>query len=140
MSFELFNLLDDTSALANAPRDADGVISTLVLEHVPTAAFFTAAAQMLRAGGILLLTNMHSDMGAISQAGFVDPVTKVKVRPTSYAHTIEEAVRAAADAGLELAGQMKEQIVDEELANVLGARAKKWIGVKVWVGGCFVKK
>ena len=139
VSFEQFNLLDP-SASANAPRGADGIISTLVLEHVPTTAFFVAVANMLRPGGILLLTNMHSDMGAISQAGFVDPVRKVKIRPTSYAHTIEETVRAAVDAGLEVVGELKEQGVDEELAGKLGPRAKKWIGVKVWYGGCFVKK
>ena len=139
LSFEQFNLLDP-SALSSAPRDADGIISTLVLEHVPTTAFFAAAAHMLRPGGILLLTNMHSDMGAISQAGFVDPVTKIKIRPTSYAHTIEETVRSAADAGLEVVGELKEQSVDEELAGRLGPRAKKWIGVKVWYGGCFIKK
>ncbi|KAL1953439.1 hypothetical protein VTO42DRAFT_2817 [Malbranchea cinnamomea] len=140
VSIQSYNLLDDSSASTGSLEYADGIISTLVLEHVPAPRFFSAVANMLRPGGILLVTNMHPDMGAISQAGFVHPVTKDKIRPTSYAHTVEETIEAAAAAGLELVGEIKEQGVDEKLAGMLGRRAKKWIGVKVWYGGCFRKK
>jgi 2-polyprenyl-3-methyl-5-hydroxy-6-metoxy-1,4-benzoquinol methylase len=93
VSFEAYDMLQQKQT--NEAPVADGVISTLVLEHVPLSTFFTSAASMLTPnGGILLLTNMHSAMGAISQAGFVHPVTKVKIRPTSYAHTVDEVIAA----------------------------------------------
>jgi SAM-dependent methyltransferase len=140
VSFEAYDMLQQKET-NEALLIADGVISTLVLEHVPLSAFFAAAASMLRTdGGILLLTNMHAAMGAISQAGFVHPVTKVKIRPTSYAHTVDEVVAAAREAGLELVGDMKETELDDELAEKLGPRAKKWVGVKVWFGGCFIRR
>jgi SAM-dependent methyltransferase len=85
------------------PKDAHIIISTLVIEHVPLPAYFSAASAMLRKGGLLLLTNMHSDMGRISQAGFVHPKTGEKIRPQSYAHSIEDVVREAGKQGLEVA-------------------------------------
>ncbi|KAJ5135475.1 uncharacterized protein N7515_004753 [Penicillium bovifimosum] len=48
---------------------AAGVISTLVLEHIPLERFFAAAAGLIRTGGYLLVTNMHAEMGRRSQAG-----------------------------------------------------------------------
>ncbi|KAL1969415.1 hypothetical protein VTN77DRAFT_8853 [Rasamsonia byssochlamydoides] len=57
---------------------AAGIISTLVLEHIPLDIFFASAASLLRPGGYLLVTNMHADMGARSQAGFVDCMTRKK--------------------------------------------------------------
>jgi hypothetical protein len=35
---------------------------------------------------------------------------------------------------------MKEVEMDGELAEKLGPRARKWVGVKVWFGGCFVRR
>ncbi|KAK5937042.1 hypothetical protein PMZ80_010791 [Knufia obscura] len=133
LSFHQFNMLTDT--LPPTAHNVDLVISTLVLEHIPLQPFFATATSMLRPGGLLLLTNMHSDMGRISQAGFVDPKTGEKIRPTSYAHTVGDTMAAAEKAGLELVGDVKEVGVTEELADVLGERAKKWIGIKVWFGG-----
>jgi hypothetical protein len=46
---------------------------------------------------------------------------------------VEEVVGAGAD-GVLVRG------VDEQLGDVLGARAKKWVGVRVWFGVCFVKR
>lgn len=84
---------------------------------------------------------MHPDMGALTQAGFIDPVSGEKIRPTSYAHTVQEVAEAAREAGFELLGEgMKETKVDEELAPRLGPRVGKYVGVTVWFGGCFVKK
>jgi 2-polyprenyl-3-methyl-5-hydroxy-6-metoxy-1,4-benzoquinol methylase len=119
--------------------EADAVISTLVLEHVPTAVFFKTIWQMLKAGGVFLVTNMHSEMGNISQAGFVDPKTGEKVRPKSYAHTIEEVVTEASNQGFELVGEVLERGVDEAGSKALGDRARKWIGVMVWYGMVFRK-
>ncbi|KAK2751553.1 hypothetical protein FQN55_000274 [Onygenales sp. PD_40] len=136
---QIYNMLEPAAA-DGGMGDADGMISTLVLEHVPIDAFFAAAAGMLKPGGVLLVTNMHSEMGGISQAGFTDPATGVKIRPTSYAHSVAEAVAGAERAGFEVLGEVKKVRVDEGLAEVLGPRAKKWIGVLVWFGGCFRKR
>ena len=84
-------------------RNADGIISTLVLEHIPLDVYFASAALLLRSGAYLLVTNMHADMGRISQAGFIDPETGKKVRPTrSYAHEITDVVAEATRAGFEI--------------------------------------
>ncbi|KAK2807928.1 hypothetical protein FQN50_005170 [Emmonsiellopsis sp. PD_5] len=135
---QIYNMLDPANPAADG--DADGVISTLVLEHVSIDNFFATAAGMLKPGGILLVTNMHSEMGGISQAGFTDPATGVKIRPTSYAHSVAETVAGAERAGFEVLGDVKEVRVDEGLAGVLGPRAGKWVGVVVWFGGCFRKR
>ena len=119
--------------------DADAVISTLVLEHVPADTFFEVASQMLKADGLLLVTNMHSEMGNISQAGFVDPKTGEKIRHKSYAHRIEDVVDQARRQGLELEGDVVERGVDEVSLSALGERAKKWVGIMVWYGMVFRK-
>ncbi|EEP79565.1 predicted protein [Uncinocarpus reesii 1704] len=137
--FEEYNLLTEPRPPL-AARGVDAVISTLVLEHVPVEAFFKAVAAMLKSSGVLMLTNMHPEMGEISQAGFVHPETGVKIRPTSYAHTVKGTLEEANAAGFELIGSLKETKIDEELAEKLGPRARKWIGVYVWFGGCFRKK
>ncbi|KAJ5561666.1 hypothetical protein N7535_003872 [Penicillium sp. DV-2018c] len=125
---------------------ATGVISTLVLEHIPLQRFFAAAAGVMRTGGYLLVTNMHAEMGSRSQAGFTD-ASGVKVRPTSYCHEIADVLDAARRAGLEVVempGGGEDGVivrsVDEALGDVLGARAKKWVGIRVWFAVCFVKK
>lgn len=127
---------------------AVGVISTLVLEHIPAKEFFGAASATMLPGAYLLVTNMHADMGEISQAGFTDPQTGVKIRPTSYCHSVSEVVKAAEESGFQLVditgkdgeGVVLERGVDEQLAQKLGARAMKWIGRKVWFGMCFRKR
>ncbi|EGD97786.1 methyltransferase small domain-containing protein [Trichophyton tonsurans CBS 112818] len=136
VQLERYDILGPTGPPASA-LEADGVISTLVVEHVPLQDFFRAVTSILKPGGALLLTNMHSEMGGVTQAGFVDPQTKMKVRGKSYAHSAEEIVAEAAKFGLELVGEMKEVTLDEKLALVLGPRASKYIGVRVWFGGCF---
>ncbi|OQD95260.1 hypothetical protein PENSOL_c021G10880 [Penicillium solitum] len=110
---------------------AVGVISTLVLEHIPLERFFAAAAGIMRSGAYLLVTNMHGEMGMRSQAGFTDE-RGVKVRPTSYCHAIPDVLDAAVRAGFEVeevVGAGSDGVVvrgvDEELGDVLGARAKK---------------
>ena len=42
---------------------AVGVISTLVLENILLQQFFVTAAEIMRAGACLLMTNMHAEMG-----------------------------------------------------------------------------
>lgn len=134
-----FGVLD---LLANEPpmglvRGADVVVSTLVLEHIPCDVFFDKVTAMLKPGGLLLLTNMHSHMGSISQAGFVDPATGEKIRPTSYAHTLQEVLDQAKQFGLAPLGDIKETAVDETLVEKLGPRSRKWVGITCWFGGVF---
>lgn len=111
---------------------AHGIISTLVLEHVPISSLFKAASAILKRDGILLMTNMHSEMGDISQAGFMDPATGEKIRPTSYAHRVEDVVAEANRQGFQIIGEVLERSVEKKSVQILGPRSKKWVGVKVW--------
>lgn len=148
VTFHEFDILKQRTP----PHDtlgADLLISTLVLEHIPLQSFFACVARILRPGGLLILTNMHSHMGSISQAGFVDPKTGDKVRPMSYAHGVGDVLGSAKVAGLEVVSEgiagtggpagVREVNVDEELAGKLGERGRKWIGVTVWFGGIWRK-
>lgn len=136
--FDIVDLIH-TSKPPDITLNSDGIISTLVIEHIPTNIYFNHISQMLKPGGILLLTNMHSEMGNISQAGFIDPKTGEKIRPKSYAHTVEEVINEAKKYDLELIGKMEEKSIDETMISQLGERSKKWIGIKVWYGGIFKK-
>ncbi len=136
-----FGVVDliQSSELPSAALNADAIVSTLVIEHVPCSVFFKHVAQILKPGGVLLLTNMHSHMGSISQAGFIDTKTGQKVRPTSYAHTLNEVLSEAKENGLIPIGEIEERAVDEALTDILGERSKKWVGVTCWFGGLFRK-
>lgn len=153
VSLGVVNLLQGASAKTQLPPSlqvsgAAGVISTLVLEHIPAKEFFEAASAMMVPGAYLLVTNMHAEMGAISQAGFTDPQTGVKIRPTSYCHSVPEVLAAAEKTGFQveqlIGGEgengVLERGVDQQLGETLGARAKKWVGIRVWFGICFSKK
>ena len=121
-------------------RKAALVVSTLVLEHIPLATFFAAAARLVEPGGRLLVTNMHREMGEISQAGFVD-AQGVKVRGESFAHGVPETVEEARRCGFLIEGNVMERGVDEADVAVLGERARKWVrGPKVWYGGLWRKE
>lgn len=135
---ELFDLLSG-SELPTCATNADALVSTLVLEHVPIPSFFEVAAQILKPGGVALATNMHSDMAAIGQAGFVDTKTGDKVRTKSFAHRLDDVVEEAERQGFSIIGQVRERAVDEKMSELLGVRARKWIGVTVWFGLCFRK-
>ncbi|RVD81669.1 uncharacterized protein DFL_009521 [Arthrobotrys flagrans] len=119
-------------------RKVDGVISTLVLEHLPLAAFFSVASSILPPTGWLLLTNMHWDMGNISSAGFLDTTTGKKVKPVSMNHSKEEILEEAGRWGFAVEGEVGETgIRDEEHARGFGRRAEKWVGVLMHVGVVF---
>ena len=118
---------------------ADVVLSTLVLEHLPIDIFFRSVSSLLkkRRGVYLVLTNMHAEMGRISQAGFVDEETGEKIRGDSYNYEVEEVVAEGKKWGLMLEGSVGEREVREEdigEGRLLGPRGRKWIGVRVWFG------
>jgi hypothetical protein len=123
------------------PKDAcgvNGVLSTLVLEHLPLDVFFGSVKKLLaKEGGYLLLTNMHEEMGRRGQAGFVDVESGEKVRGVSFVYSIEEVVKEGRKWGFEVVGEIGERAVTEADLEVLGKRGAKWVGCKVWFGGVF---
>ncbi|EPS45250.1 hypothetical protein H072_768 [Dactylellina haptotyla CBS 200.50] len=113
----------------------DGVVSTLVIEHLDINLFFAAVKAILKPEGWLLLTNMHADMGAISSAGFLDPETGKKIKPASINHPEQEILEAAGKYGFVLRGEVSEDGPrDAEHAKQFGKRAVKWIGIKMHIG------
>lgn len=120
--------------------EADAVVSTLVLEHVPLVAFFSTVARLLKIGGRALVTNLHPDKGAVSQVEFVDSESGEKVKTVSYVHGIEETVRVATECGLVIVGGVREVSADEDLVRRLGPKEQKWVGIKCWVGFIFEKE
>ncbi|CAO2655136.1 Nn.00g102000.m01.CDS01 [Neocucurbitaria sp. VM-36] len=108
------------------------VISTLVLEHIPLPPYFATLSSLLHPNAIALVTNMHSDMGYISQAGFIN-AQGVKVRGSSFAHTLEQTVQEARRAGFEVLGMRERGVSREDVeSGKVGRRGEKWIGVNVW--------
>ncbi|KAK5633037.1 hypothetical protein RRF57_008751 [Xylaria bambusicola] len=145
LRFDIFDMLATSAPPASViPHTVDAIISTLVVEHIPLSVFFAHVSQLLRPGGVLLLTNMHSHMGSISQAGFVDKVTGEKIRPTSYAHTVEDVLLEARKFGLEVETDAEgngilERAVSEDMVEKLGLRSAKWVSITCWFGGIFRK-
>ncbi|KAF2432435.1 hypothetical protein EJ08DRAFT_677646 [Tothia fuscella] len=144
------DFLNPTNALASPillpqhhqHKPFNAAISTLVLEHFPLRTFFAILSSLLLPSGIALITNMHPEMGAQSQAGFVSTNSEgvaVKVRGASWVHGVEETVQAARREGFEVvggSGGVRERGVDEGMVNrgVVGERGGKWVGKKVWYG------
>ena len=125
---------DDDRSIPSSAREADGVLSTLVLEHLPLNVFFRTVCNMLNVGGHLLLTNMHSDMGTRSQAGFVDPASGEKIRPQSFVYSIDQVLEEAARWRMRLVGEVRQRGVRESDVDALGVRSRKWVGTMIWFG------
>lgn len=138
LSFEVWDiqvLQDEKNEVPLPAQHTDAVFSTLVIEHIPLDIFFKACSMMLKSGGLLLLTNMHSDMGDKgSQAGFTDQATGQKIRPVSYIHTVFEVVRKAREWGFDVIWGPKERVVHKDDLVKLGKRAERFVGTKVWFG------
>ena len=135
---DVYDILADEAPapVPDIAKEADAVVSTLVLEHLPLDVYLRAVSELLKPGALFLLTNMHPNMGARSQAGFLDPTTGEKIRPVSYAHNIEDVVNEASRLGLDVVGQVRERearVSDVENGGV-GNRVMKWIGIKMWFG------
>ena len=132
--------IEDLPVIAKNP---DAVISTLVLEHLQLNQYFRVCSALVPSGGHLLITNMHSEQGAVSGAGFVDPTTGNKMRAESFAHTIPDVREAANEWGFTVEGEIMEKGVDsEELVSKLGDRSRKWFnaGIKTWFAIIFVRR
>lgn len=112
----------------------DAVVSTLVLEHIPLQAYFTTLHAILVPRGYALVTNMHSELGQKSQAGFIN-AEGVKIRGSSFVYTVDETVLAAQKAGFELLSSHERAVTEEDISKGwVSERGRKYMGVKVWYG------
>lgn len=125
----------------------DAVISTLVLEHIPSLRlFFKAVRKTLRHGGMALVTNMHEEMGRKGgAAGFQikdkDGNVTEKVRGTSYLYAVQDVLNVAEEEGFEVCSigkngedRVREVTVEENILGMIGERGRKWLGTTVWFG------
>ena len=129
----------------------DGLISTLVLEHIPADIFFGIVAKVLKAGAFALITNMHQDLGALSKAGF-KTASGERFKGTSYVYTPKDVIDAARAVGFELVGEVGEMAVSPQVIDggvIEGVKvekgpvtegARKYVGTKVWFGMMFRKR
>jgi SAM-dependent methyltransferase len=139
--------ISDTRSIATLDSETIcALISTLVLEHIPIATYFAYVSHVLKPGGYAVLTNMHSDMGEKTIAGF-RTASGERVKGTSYVYTPSETVEAAQAAGLELIGKVKEGAVEAAMIDggvlqngrlvekgAVREGARKWVGTKAWYG------
>lgn len=139
----------DIASVDNIPAASvasfDGLISTLVLEHIPLKTYFSVMAEVLKVGCYALITNMHAELGAQSKAGY-KTASGERFKATSYVYTVAETVEAANQAGFELVGSVREMTVDGRMfdggvvngvvvqKSQVAERARKWVGTKVWYG------
>jgi SAM-dependent methyltransferase len=153
VSFELS--VRDLASVESVPNAYanffDGLISTLVAEHIPADTFLGIVAKVLKPGAHALITNMHQDLGALSKAGF-KTASGERFKATSYIHTPRDILDAANAAGLELVGHVGEMAVDPQLIDggvvngmkiekgFVAERARKYVGTKVWFGMMLRKK
>lgn len=135
VGFDKINFSNAAAIPADAVGSFDGVISTLVLEHLPSEPFFASLASLLRTGGYALVTNMHPEMGRTTKAGY-KTASGERVKGDSFVHEVGESVAAAKRAGLEIVGEVGERAVEETMLGrgEVGQRGSKWVGVKVWFG------
>ncbi|KAF7295892.1 Methyltransf-25 domain-containing protein [Mycena chlorophos] len=140
----------DPLPFGNEQPNADALISTLVLEHLPSLdTFFLRARQLLRpgAGAWVLVTNMHPVLGRKGGANFIDETNGgTRTWTAKYVWGTEDVLAAAARAGLaamqgvgdEGSGVWVRTVRDEEHASRLGAGSGKWIGKEVLFGVALV--
>jgi ubiquinone/menaquinone biosynthesis C-methylase UbiE len=119
---------DLVSGLPFAARSVDRVTCCLVLEHVvDLGAAFAEMARICRAGGFVLISDLHPAMRLLGiQANFTDPTTGRKTRVGGARHQLSDYVTAATRAGLGI-DHMSEHLVDDELA-ARSPRARKHLG------------
>ena len=135
---ERFDSLHDHTT-SQSVENVHGIISTLVIEHLPLPAFFSFAASQLINGGHLLITNVHPDKGSL--ANFRDPQTSQRIYThSSLVHEIEDIIEEAKAHGFDVVGGVREAELDTDLVEKSGKILEKWIGIKCWVGMIFTKE
>ncbi|KAJ3336256.1 hypothetical protein HDU93_003366 [Gonapodya sp. JEL0774] len=132
---------------ADLVEEVDGVISTLVLEHIPLDIFFSTLYRILRPGGLALVTNIHDDAykGGWGEVGFKrvedsESGKHVKFRGSTFKHSVNASRDSAKAAGfVEMEKAVWEYQMTETAAQTMGVRALKWVGVNLWVGMVLMK-
>ncbi|CAF0801698.1 unnamed protein product [Adineta steineri] len=127
--------LNSDNELSINDSSIDAIISTLVLEHIVSLnEFFKIIYRLLKKNNHswAFISAMHPNMyQAGSQASFIDETTGQKLCGVSFDHSIEDIIETAAKSNLILIKYMEKGIENEEHANKLGYRAKKWIGINI---------
>ncbi|KAJ7061558.1 S-adenosyl-L-methionine-dependent methyltransferase [Mycena amicta] len=144
----VWDVMGDEKVPAFVNAEADALISTLVLEHLPSLdTFFQRARGLLRAGAgaWVFITNMHPELGLTGGANFVDGDGE-RTWTEKHVWSAEDVFAAARRAGFEVMvsvgdgreGVWVRTVRDEAHARTLGAGAGKWIGKKVLFGVALV--
>ncbi len=125
--FDMLNNEGETAADYLQCGKFDCVISTLVLEYLTADLFFRNVAEVLLPGGHALITNMHSSMGKINEAGFTNQMLAEKFLKKSYNHSIEDVLEAAKKYGMKVVNE----IGNDKYAEVkrFDSCAEKWVGM-----------
>lgn len=95
---------DVTAPWPVADEGFDGLVTTLVLEHVADlGAFFRSAHRVLRPGGLCYISELHPYKQLRgSQAKYTDADTGEEQRVPAFQHTVAEFVNAGLSAGFTL--------------------------------------
>ena len=88
IELEQVDIVNAENVHRSASKSFDGLISTLVLEHIPIETYFAILAKVLKPGSYALVTNMHADMGAQSKAGY-KTASGERFKATSYVYTVQ---------------------------------------------------
>lgn len=132
LSFKVYNPLDKKTGGDNpVPGQAQGLISTLVIEHLPIAEFFKMCAEIVAPGGYVLVTDIHEDLARVAHGSIVDPETGAKLWTESHIHTNEAVKNEGAKWGFDLVEIQEGTPKDPHL---VGPMRGHWDGVKCWVG------
>ncbi|KAG6366269.1 hypothetical protein INS49_000445 [Diaporthe citri] len=132
LSFKVYNPLEKKMGVGTpVPGQAQGLISTLVIEHLPIAEFFKMCSEFVGPGGYVLATNAHEDLARIARASIVDPETGALLWGESHTHTNEAVKKEGAKWGFDLV-EIQEGIPKDP--NIVGPMRGHWDGVKCWVG------
>ncbi|UJR30196.1 hypothetical protein I4U23_017735 [Adineta vaga] len=127
--------LNSNDELSIDESSVDAIISTLVIEHIASLDhFFKVIHRLLKKtnDSWAFITAMHPNMyRAGSQAGFIDETTGQKLCGVSFDHSIEDIIQAATKSNLILIKYTEKAVENDQHANQLGSRAKKWIGTVI---------
>lgn len=111
----------------------DAVVCALGVENVSLEVFFRVVGGMVKkkAGGMVLVTGMHPDVGRDQQAGLRG---EGKGKGGGYVHDVEGVVEMGRGCGWRVKFGPEVREVREEDVGRFGERARKWVGRKVWFG------
>ncbi|KAJ4135321.1 hypothetical protein NW768_004947 [Fusarium equiseti] len=137
LSFHTYNPLEDKSGKSPIKGEVQGLISNLVLEHLPLPEFFKMCSEIIAPGGCILVTNTHEDLARIAHGSIIDPDTGDKLWSDSHIHTNVAVKDEGAEWGFDLI-EVQEGIPKDP--NMVGAMRGNWEGVKCWVGFILVKQ